>query len=151
LNDRIQFTRHGGFASLRQPQLQLTPFDAARLKNVAVRLREQFPTEDRDRLLSEVDDDFIDQLVAKVTEGFAGNVGVVPRQFLRQFVEVMDLLEQEAGFSPRQAYEFKPKDLLPEEEAARSGDARGGDERGGDEEGGDEEGGDGFVPAEEVW
>jgi hypothetical protein len=118
---------------------------------VAVRLREQFPTDDRDRLLSEVDDDFIDQLVAKVTEGFAGNVGVVPRQFLRQFVEVMDLLEQEAGFSPRQAYEFKPKDLLPEEEAARSGDARGGDERGGDEEGGDEEGGDGFVPAEEVW
>src|SRR5690606_37654855 len=77
LHDRIAFKEQGGFASLRQPQLLLKPFDAERLKNVAVRLRELFPSQDKARLRSKVDDEFIEQLVAKETAGFRGDVGVV--------------------------------------------------------------------------
>src|SRR4051794_4981269 len=85
LHERIRFLKQGRFASLRQAQLELLPFDADRLRAVALRLRELFPTEDRSRIDSKVSTDFIDRLVAEVTKGFKGDVGVVPRQFLREF------------------------------------------------------------------
>ena len=36
LHDRIAFKEHGRFASLRQPQLKLAPFDKERLRKVAL-------------------------------------------------------------------------------------------------------------------
>lgn len=140
LHDRIAFKEQGGFASLRQPQLLLKPFDAERLKNVAVRLRELFPSQDKARLLSKVDDEFIEQLVAKVTAGFRGDVGVVPRQFLREFVEVLDLVEQEPEYEPKEVYQFEAKALSPEEEEiVRTGSRPSPAD--------DED----FVPEEQVW
>jgi hypothetical protein len=118
LHDRVRFMQQGGFVNVRQPQLELKPFDASRLRNVAVRLRELFPAKDRQRLFERVDDDFIGQLVDKVTEGFRGHVGVVPRQFLREFVNVLDLVEQEETYVPKNAYEFQARELTPEEQAA---------------------------------
>ena len=50
LHERIRFLRQGRFASLRQAQLELTPFDADRLKAVALRLRELYPAQDPCRL-----------------------------------------------------------------------------------------------------
>ena len=41
LHDRIGFKVEGGLVSMRQPQLELKPFDRARLKDVGLRLREQ--------------------------------------------------------------------------------------------------------------
>lgn len=140
LHERVQFKEQGGFASLRQPQLVLKPFDATRLKNVAVRLRELFPSADKERLLAKVDDEFIDQLVAKVTAGFRGDVGVVPRQFLREFVDVLDLVEQEPEYDPKQVYKFEAKALRPEEEAVRVGAPPAPPDDAQD-----------FVPTEEVW
>lgn len=143
LHDRISFSSSGRFASLRQAQLELKPFDRERLKNVAMRLRELYPAGDRGRLMERVSDDFLDQLVEKVTEGFRGDVGVVPRQFLREFVTQMDLVDEHAEYVPMQEYGFEPGELLPEEEAAISGRtasvAVGGDE------------GDALVPHEDVW
>ena len=52
LHDRIRFLKQGRFASLRQAQLELPPFDAERLRSVALRLRELFPASDRARLES---------------------------------------------------------------------------------------------------
>ena len=49
----------------------------------------------RERVLSRVSNRFLDQLVAHVTAGFKGDVGVVPRQFLREVVHVMDLCKRE--------------------------------------------------------
>ena len=43
LHDRIRFLKQGRFASLRQAQLELVPFDAERLRSVALRLRELYP------------------------------------------------------------------------------------------------------------
>ena len=82
LHDRIQFLAPGGFANPRQPQLELKTFDAERLKEVALRLRESYPTSDRTNLTTKVTSEFIERLVSKVTTGFKGDVGVVPRQFL---------------------------------------------------------------------
>lgn len=100
LHERIQFLRHGESASLRQPQLALTPFDETRLREVALRLRELYPASDPHRVEAKVTRDVIDALVAKVTEGFRGDVGVVPRQFLRRLVDLMDLVEEDSAFEP---------------------------------------------------
>lgn len=106
LHDRIAFLEHNGVASIRQAQLPLKPFDQVRLRDVALRLREMYAISfvrgDRSRLEAKVTPDLIDQLIAKVSEGFKGDVGVVPRQFLRQLVNVFDLVVLE---------EVEPKDL----------------------------------------
>jgi len=50
LHDRIRFIRQGKYASVRQAQLELLPFEASRLKGVAMRLREMFPARDKAHL-----------------------------------------------------------------------------------------------------
>lgn len=121
LHDRIRFLKQGRFASLRQAQLELVPFDAERLRSVALRLRELFPTADPTRRDAKVSAAFIDRLVEKVTAGFNGDVGVVPRQFLREFVTQMDLVEEHTEYDPATEYGFAPGDLTPEEQHAATG------------------------------
>lgn len=117
LHDRVQFKTHGSFVNLRQPQLVLQPFNPERLRQAALRLRELYPASDPARLDQRVTLPFIEELVEHVSAGFRGDVGVVPRQFLRELVDVFDLVEQEAGFDPSEHYRFTPKALTPEEEA----------------------------------
>jgi len=121
LHDRIQFLKQGKFASLRQAQLELTPFDSVRLRSVAVKLRDLFPTANRNKIEKRVTDNFIDRLVADVTTGFKGDVGVVPRQFLRQFVTQLDLVDENEDYDPMTEYGFIPQELTPEEQHAISG------------------------------
>lgn len=145
LHDRISFSSSGKYASLRQAQLELKPFDQDRLKNVAMRLRELYPASDRGRLMERISDEFLDQLVDKVTEGFRGDVGVVPRQFLREFVTQMDLVDEHEEYVPMQEYGFEPGELLPEEQAAVSGAPAS------TTLGRDEDAGDALIPHEDVW
>jgi len=140
LHDRIRFLKQGRFASLRQAQLELTPFDAARLNAVAVRLRELFPTRERSALDTRISTTFVQKLVAEVTAGFKGDVGVVPRQFLREFVTQMDLVDEHEDYDPAIAYGFSPSALNAEEEHALGGAAL---------VLGDED--DALVPKEDVW
>lgn len=143
LHDRIRFLKQGRFASLRQAQLELVPFDVERLRSVALRLREMFPTSDRERLDQKVSGVFVDHLVAEVTAGFKGDVGVVPRQFLREFVTQLDLVEEHADYEPMTEYGFEVKGLSVEEQHVLSGaplllpD--------------DDDAGYGLVPSEDVW
>lgn len=120
---RIQFLSHGGFANPRQPQLELKPFDKERLMEVALKLREIYPAVDHTRLSSKITLKYIDLLIGKVTEGFKGDVGVVPRQFLRQFVDVMDLSTEHDDFDPMAAEGFSTKE--PNEDEKRLMDGRG--------------------------
>jgi hypothetical protein len=144
LHERIRFMVHGGFASLRQPQLELRPFDADRLKAVALRLRDLYPASEPDRVTARVSTEFITHLVAQVTTGFRGDVGVVPRQFLREFVHQLDLVDEHADYDPVTAYGFAPAELRPEEEAALAG---GGSATAPSDPGDD----DGPVKPEDVW
>lgn len=140
LNDRIGFTKQTQFPNYRQPQLELSPFDANRLKNVAMQLRDLFPAADKSRLLSRISDRFIDRLVADVTKGFKGDVGVVPRQFLRAFVNEMDLVDQNEDYDPMQHKGFEPTWLTPEEQQRVTGEAPAVAEASPE-----------LVPAEDVW
>jgi hypothetical protein len=110
LHDRIQFISQAGYAPLKQPQLELTPFDAARLKEVALKLRELYPATDPPGLEAKVTAEFIERLVADVTRGFKGDVGVVPRQFLRQLVSVFDIVAENPNFEPLSMFKFEPKE-----------------------------------------
>jgi hypothetical protein len=46
---------------------------------------------------------------------------VVPRQFLREFVNQLDLVDDDADYEPMREYGFKPAELKPEEELAIKG------------------------------
>jgi hypothetical protein len=145
LHDRIRFLKQGRYASLRQAQLELVPFDAGRLRSVALRLRELFPSADRGRLEQKISGAFIERLVAQVTAGFKGDVGVVPRQFLRELVTQLDLVEEHDDYDPMSEYGFEAKALSAEEEHALSGAPLVSmDDQGGG-------GGGVLVPSEDVW
>lgn len=140
LHDRIRYISSGGFSSLRQAQLELKPFDADRLKAVALRLRELYVPRDRSRLESEISTDFIQKLVNDVTAGFKGDVGIVPRQFLREFVTQMDLVDENEDYHPAELYGFTPTELSPEEQNVLTGSGPRA-----------ESDGDELVPIEEAW
>ena len=122
LNDRIKFSKTGKYASVRQAQLELAPFNEERLRNVALRLRDIFQADDPDRLRLRVTDEFINRLVREVTKGFKGDVGVVPRQFLREFVTQMDLVDENPEYVPMEEYGFEPQSLNDEEKLFLSGE-----------------------------
>ncbi len=117
LHDRIKFTSYDGgkTASLRQPQLRLKPFDRERLREVAFKLRGLYPASDKTRLETRAPAELIDRLIDRVTTGFGGDVGVVPRQFLRQLVDVLDTIVENPEFDPmREAIppqKVAPRDL----------------------------------------
>ena len=116
LHDRIKFSTYEGFVNPRQPQLELKPFDRDRLKEVALKLRDNYPIDPTVTVPNKITPEFIQQLVDKVTVGFNGDVGVVPRQFLREFVNILDLAHHNKDFDPSQLKEFKPESLTDEEE-----------------------------------
>ncbi len=57
----------------------------------------------------------------EVTKGFRGDVGVVPRQFLREFVTQMDLVDENDDYIPSNEYGFSPVQLNAEEQHAIAG------------------------------
>ena len=134
LHDRIQFLQQGGMASLRQPQLQLSPFTPERLKEVALKLRQLYPTPDRATLEAKVGAAFLERLIAQVSEGFRGDVGVVPRQFLRRLVDILDLAADRPDFDPARELGFTLTDPNEDERRLSAGlppyDSEPGDDQG---------------------
>jgi hypothetical protein len=94
LHDRIQFLSEGGLVTMRQPQLELKPFDRDRLKDVGLRLRQLYPMGDPNIVAQKVTPERIESMVDDVTKGFRGDVGVVPRQFLRRLVNLFDTVAE---------------------------------------------------------
>jgi hypothetical protein len=92
LDDRIHFQVEGGLVSMRQPQLELKPFDRDRLKEVGLRLRQLYPMGDPNIVAKKVTPEIIASKVDDVTKGFGGDVGIVPRQFLRRLVNLFDVV-----------------------------------------------------------
>ena len=77
--------------------------------------------QDRTRIETKVSVEFINRLVSEVTKGFRGDVGVVPRQFLRQFVTQLDLVDENDDYDPMTEYGFVPLELSAEEQYAITG------------------------------
>jgi hypothetical protein len=118
---RIRYEEFNGVPSLRQPQLALKPFDRERLLGVALRLRSIHPDMSAEDAEKRLPQPFIEQLVDKVTEGFHGDVGVVPRQFLRTFTGILDILADDETQDARALLGFEPGQLTAEEEAVMAG------------------------------
>jgi hypothetical protein len=124
LHDRIHFKRDDLHPNLRQPQLAIRPLKAEQLKEIALKLREIFPAKDIASFQRRVNPEFIERLVRDVTTGFKGAIGVIPRYFLRELVEVMDKADQHPDtYDPMQHYAFTTNagDLRPEEQEVLTG------------------------------
>lgn len=121
LHARIKYEEFQGVPSLRQPQLALKPFDRDRLLKVAAKLRSLHPDLAPDDAERRLPRELIEQLVDKVTAGFHGDVGVVPRQFLRTFVNILDVLADDPEQDAHALLGFEPAILTSEEEAVIAG------------------------------
>ena len=130
LHQRIHVT---GFdeepANLRQPQVLLPTLDKTRLFTAAQRIRSLYPSAHLEILETRVPDAFISALVDSVTDGFGGKVEVVPRLFLREFVHILDLVDQHDSYDPLRSYVFDKDRFDPnfmksaEREAIQEGSA----------------------------
>ena len=64
---------------------------------------------------------FIRAMIKKITGRFGGRVDVIPRIFLKEFIDVLDKCEIYENYDPAEGYEFEAGhlkgDLKAEEEA----------------------------------
>ncbi|MCB0020579.1 MAG: BREX system ATP-binding protein BrxD [Anaerolineales bacterium] len=119
LHDRIKLERPDDpFPNPELPQIVLPRFNNAKLKAVANQVlpiyEAVYGPVDRERI-SEI---FIEFMIAEVTSKFGGRVDVVPRQFLRDFVNELDKVRQYPNYVPDAEYEFDRAELGDELTAA---------------------------------
>ncbi len=120
LFDRLQVMEDDGFANPLQTQIVLQRFDERRLFEVASRVVEIYS-----EAYSEVDPErvslrFIRAMIDRITLRFGGRIDVIPRIFLREFVDILDKCALHATYDPMEKYRFKGTGMpeLKEEERA---------------------------------
>ncbi|MCQ8894689.1 MAG: BREX system ATP-binding protein BrxD [Methanolinea sp.] len=122
LYDRISVVQSGeGFRNPRQPQISLARFDAKKLEQVALKVidiyRDAYTDVDRSR----VSHRFIRAMISRVTGKFGGRVDIIPRIFLKEFIDVLDKCELYEDYDPWEQYHFDVEHLrgeLKDEEEA---------------------------------
>ena len=121
LFDRINVVQSDEFKNPRQPQIILAKFDTAKLEQVALRVvdvyAQAYTEPDRERISHR----FIRAMIKKITTRFGGRVDVIPRIFLKEFVDILDKCELYEDYRPQDAYDFDSEhlkgELKAEEEA----------------------------------
>jgi len=121
LYDRIGIISDDGFANPLQTQIVLPKFNADKLEEVAYKVSEIYSDGYGEIDTSRISPKFIKMMIAKVTSRFGGRIDVVPRLFLREFVDVLDKCTLYSSYSPMDKYSFNPETSdapLKEEEKA---------------------------------
>ncbi len=115
-----EFGKEPKFDSARAPQIRLQPFTQERMVEVGQKIRELYPTEQRERVMSQVDNGVITDLARGVAGKLGGRVGVAPRIFLKRMVDLLDRVDEHPDFDPRKHYTLviDPTELTEEERAA---------------------------------
>lgn len=121
LFDRISIVQTDGFRNPRQPQIVLEKFDTTKLEHVALKVMgvyaQAYAEPDRER----VSHRFIRAMIKKITTRFGGRVDIIPRIFLKEFVDMLDKCEIYDDYNPWEGYEFDfdhlKGELKKEEEA----------------------------------
>jgi len=121
LYDRISVVQSDAYRNPRQPQILLEKFDTSKLELVALKVvdayAQAYTEPDRER----VSHRFIRAMIKKITTRFGGRVDVIPRIFLKEFVDVLDKCELYEDYTPGNAYDFDAGhlkgELKKEEEA----------------------------------
>jgi hypothetical protein len=111
--------------NLRATQVRLLPFTPDRLLTVGRRVRDLYPAKNASRVAARVDDQFLGALVTQITSGFGGKVGLAPRLFLRELIDVLDRVDLHERYDPAVSYKLDLDDnkLTSEELAAKHGRA----------------------------
>ncbi len=121
LADRISVSEGGSYRNPRQPQIILAKFDARKLEQVAQKVIEIYSMAFTEVDRSRISHRFIRAMIEKVTGKFGGRVDVIPRIFLKEFVDVLDKCELYDDYDPWENYQFDARHLkgeLKEEEEA---------------------------------
>jgi BREX system ATP-binding protein BrxC/D len=121
LHDRISVVQDDAFKNPRQPQIVLAKFDTAKLEQVALKVLDvyarAYSEPDRER----VSHRFIHAMIKKITTRFGGRIDIIPRIFLKEFVDILDKCELYDDYNPAEAYDFDAGhlegELKKEEEA----------------------------------
>ncbi|HJJ51041.1 MAG TPA: BREX system ATP-binding protein BrxD [Methanocorpusculum sp.] len=121
LYDRIGIIADDGFANPMQTQIVLLKFDAGKLSEAAERVMGIYSEAYGEVDKSRVSPKFVRAMIEKVTCRFGGRVDVVPRLYLREFVDVLDKCALYPQYQPMEKYVFVPgsgEASLKEEEKA---------------------------------
>jgi len=122
LFDRISVVHIGEeFRNPRQPQITLAKFDAGKLEQVALKVMDIYSGAYTEVDRSRISHRFIRAMIRKVTGKFGGRVDIIPRIFLKEYVDVLDKCELYDDYDPWQQYHFDAEHLkgeLKEEEEA---------------------------------
>jgi hypothetical protein len=121
LYDRISVVQSDAFKNPRQPQIILSKFDTSKLELVALKVvdvyAQAYTEPDRERISHR----FIRAMIRKITTRFGGRVDIIPRIFLKEFVDILDKCELYEDYNPHDAYDFDAEhlrgELKKEEEA----------------------------------
>lgn len=121
LHDRISVVQEDTFRNPRQPQIILSKFDTAKLEQVALKVLDvyakAYSEPDRER----VSHRFIRAMIKKITTRFGGRIDIIPRIFLKEFVDILDKCELYEDYDPAEGYDFDTEhlqgELKKEEEA----------------------------------
>jgi hypothetical protein len=121
LYDRISVVQNDAYRNPRQPQILLEKFDTSKLELVALKVvdvyAQAYTEPDRER----VSHRFIRAMIKKITTRFGGRIDVIPRIFLKEFVDVLDKCELYEEYTPGDGYDFDAEhlkgELKKEEEA----------------------------------
>jgi hypothetical protein len=121
LHDRIKLDQPDDpFPNPELPQIVLPRFDRSKLHLVADKVLRIYEVAHGPVDRGRVSDLFIEFMIAEVTSKFGGRVDVVPRQFLRDLVNVLDKTRQYPDYDPDAEYEFDrtvvADDLTPAEQ-----------------------------------
>lgn len=121
LYDRISVPETGAYKNPRQPQIHLSRFDTGKLELVALKVIDVYSQAYREVDREKVSHRFVRAMIKKLTGRFGGRVDVIPRIFLKEFVDVLDKCEIYEGYNPADGYEFEAEhlkgELKAEEEA----------------------------------
>jgi adenosylhomocysteinase len=120
LYDRISVAGTDTYKNPRQPQIELSRFDTGKLELVALKVIDVYSLAYREVDRERVSHRFIRAMIKKLTSRFGGRVDVIPRIFLKEFIDVLDKCEIYEDYNPANAYEFDAGhlkgDLKAEEE-----------------------------------
>jgi hypothetical protein len=123
LHDRIKLEHPDEpFPNPELPQIVLPRFNHRKLQAVADKVLRIYGRAYEPVDPNRVDDVLIEFMIDEVTSKFGGRVDVVPRQFLRDLVNVLDKVRQYLEYHPEREYEFDRSgvadELRPEEREA---------------------------------
>ncbi len=121
LYDRIGIVAEDAYSNPMQTQIVLKKFDVEKLGEVSRKVMEIYADAYHEVDKIRVSPKFIKLMIEKVTNRFGGRVDVVPRLYLREFVDVLDKCALYENYQPMDKYAFVPdssENVLKEEEKA---------------------------------